>query len=30
MAENAARAAFIGPEEKDALLVKIRDAASGI
>ncbi|HEY0255369.1 MAG TPA: adenosine deaminase [Kofleriaceae bacterium] len=27
IAENAVRAAFIGPEEKDALLVKIRDAA---
>lgn len=28
VAENAVRAAFIGPEEKDALLVKIRDAVS--
>jgi adenine deaminase len=27
VAENAVRAAFIGPEEKDALLVRIRDAA---
>jgi adenosine deaminase len=27
VAENGVRAAFIGPEEKDALLVKIRDAA---
>jgi adenosine deaminase len=30
VAENAARAAFIGPEEKDALLVRIRDAAANI
>lgn len=28
VAENAVRAAFIGPEEKDALLVKLRDAVS--
>jgi adenosine deaminase len=28
VAENGVRAAFIGPEEKDALLVKIRDAVS--
>jgi adenosine deaminase len=30
VAENAVRAAFIGPEEKDALLVKIRDAVVAI
>jgi adenosine deaminase len=30
VAENAVRAAFIGPEEKDALLVRIRDAAANI
>jgi adenosine deaminase len=30
IAENAVRGAFIGPEEKDALLVKIRDAAVNI
>jgi adenosine deaminase len=30
VAENAVRAAFIGPEEKDALLVRIRDAAAGL
>jgi len=30
VAENAVRAAFIGPEEKDALLVRIRDAASDV
>ncbi|MFT3698137.1 MAG: adenosine deaminase [Kofleriaceae bacterium] len=29
IAENAVRAAFIGPEEKDALLVRIRDAVAG-
>ena len=30
VAENGVRAAFIGPEERDALLVRIRDAAANI
>src|SRR5664279_3764225 len=30
VAENAVRAAFIRPEEKDALLVRVRDAAANI